>query len=141
MNEDGQFCQARPPGVEGSLRVTTYFQGTGRGSKIKVKERSKARVRLQTSPCVALSKVQSLELAGEKAGPGPGVQVGEAPEGPEGASSNACRSQATEFMIEAAFTDTGMDFTQFPERFYNSCHTKGIFMVKGLLAHVSILLP
>lgn len=38
-------------------------------------------------------------------------------------------------MSKAAFTNTGTAFTHFPKHFYNSCHTKGIFMGKGLLAH------
>lgn len=54
----------------------TFRALEGGVSKVKVKERSKAKARLQTSPYVALLKVQSLELAGDKAGPGPGVRVG-----------------------------------------------------------------
>lgn len=73
-----------------------------------------------------------LQLAGEKARPGPGVQAGEAPEVPGGVRSNARGGQATKLISDAAFTNTG---TAFPKPFSNSCSTKGIFMVKALLAH------
>lgn len=92
MSEDGQVCLPLLQLLKVALELPVTFRALEGGeSKVKVKERSKAKAGFQTSPFAALLKVQSLEMAGEKAGPGPGpgVRVGEAPEGNKGANSNA----------------------------------------------------